>query len=397
MSAETIVRLAARGDGVTESGRYVAGAAPGDIVDGDVVTPGPHRAVPSCRHFGVCGGCQLQHIDDAALVDFIAARIVWALAGVGIEAETVHPVHLSPPAARRRASFRIVREGKGVRLGFNTEGSSALVDLTECPVVVPSLWRCARDLSAALQPWLRPGHAAGLTITETAAGFDILLANLTLPSNAIGTMAALAPTLGIARIATETAAGVEIAIQFAEPAVRFDGIPVALPPGGFLQATEDGEAALQAAVLAGCAGAGTVADLFCGAGTFALPLSRHAKVHAADAAAGAVKALVEAANRARRPVTTAHRDLYRQPLQPAELDKFDAVVLDPPRAGAKAQVEAIARSKLKRLTYVSCNPNTFVRDAKILHDVGFRLTDLWPVGQFRWSIHVELAAVFVRP
>lgn len=393
---EAVVRLAARGDGVTESGRYVAGAVPGDTVDGDVIAPGPYHIAPVCSHFDVCGGCQLQHADDAVLADFVSGRILGALAGVGIVPETVHPAHLSPPGARRRASFRLVRDGGGVRLGFNVEGSSAVVDLAECPVVRPALWNAARTLRDALARRLRTGHAVGMTLTDTVSGFDVLLTNLALPASDVGALAALASQAGLARIATETAAGVEIALQLAEPAVRFDGVAVALPPGGFLQATADGEAALQAAVLEGVAGARTVADLFCGAGTFALPLSARAKVFAADAARDAVAALSVAAKRAGRPVTTAHRDLFRQPLQPAELDRFDAVVLDPPRAGAKTQVETVARSKLRRVVHVSCNPNTFARDAKILHEAGFRLTELWPVGQFRWSVHVELAAVFLR-
>lgn len=393
---ETVVRLAARGDGVTESGRYVAGAIPGDTVDGDVISAGPYRISPVCTHFGICGGCQLQHADDVVLADFAAGRILGTLAGVGIVPETVHPTHLSPAGARRRASFRLVRDGSGVRLGFNIEGSSAIVDLVECPVIRPALWDAARALRSALTPKLRTGHAVGMTLTETLSGFDVLLTNLSLGAADVGAFAALASEAGLARISTETSAGVEIALQLAEPAVRFGDVTVALPPGGFLQATADGEAALQAAVLEGFGGAGAVADLFCGAGTFALPLSAHAKVFAADAARDAVAALSASAKRTNRPVTTAHRDLFRQPLQPAELGKFDAVVLDPPRAGAKTQVEAIARSKLKRVVYVSCNPNTFARDAKVLHEAGFRLTELWPVGQFRWSVHVELAAVFLK-
>ncbi len=393
---ETIVRLAARGDGVTESGRYVAGAIPGDRVEGDVITPGPFRIAPACQHFGACGGCQLQHAGDSVVADFVSGRILGALAGVGIVPELVHPAHLSPPGARRRASFRLVRDGSAVRLGFNVEGSSAVVDLQECPVVRPALWDAACRLRDALTPRLRTGHAVGMTLTETLSGFDVLLTNLTLPASEVGALAALAGELGIARIATETSAGVEIVLQRAEPMVRFGDVTVALPPGGFLQATSDGEAALQAAVLQGVGKAGTVADLFCGAGTFALPLSMKAKVFAADAARDAVAALSAAAKRAGRQVTTAHRDLFRQPLQPTELNKFDAIVLDPPRAGAKTQVETIARSKVKRVVHVSCNPNTFARDAKILHDAGFRLTELWPVGQFRWSIHVELAAVFLK-
>jgi 23S rRNA (uracil1939-C5)-methyltransferase len=393
---ETIIRLAARGDGVTESGRYVAGAIPGDTVDGDVITAGPHRIAPACRHFGVCGGCQLQHADDAVLAEFVSGRILSALAGVGIVPETIHPTHLSTAGARRRASFRLVRDGGGVRIGFNVEGSSAVVDLEECPVVRPALWDTACKLRSALAPRLRTGHAVGMTLTETLSGFDVLLTNLSLPAADIGALAALASEARLARIATETAAGVEVALQLAEPTVRFGDVIVALPPGGFLQATGDGEAALQAAVLEGVGKAGKVADLFCGAGTFALPLSAGARVFAADAARDAVGALSAAAKRAGRPVTTAHRDLFRQPLQAAELNKFDAVVLDPPRAGAKSQVETIARSKVQRVVHVSCNPNTFARDANILHEAGFKLTALWPVGQFRWSIHVELAAVFLR-
>lgn len=393
---ETVVRLAARGDGVTESGRYVTGAIPGDTVDGDVISAGPYRISPVCAHFGICGGCQLQHADDVVLADFAAGRILGALAGVGIVPETVHPTHLSPAGTRRRASFRLVRDSSGVRLGFNIEGSSAVVDLVECPVVRPALWDAACALRNALAPKLRTGHAVGMTLTETLSGFDVLLTNLSLGAADVGALAALASEAGLARIATETSAGVEIALQLAEPVVRFGDVIVALPPGGFLQATADGEAALQAAVLEGVGSAGAVADLFCGAGTFALPLSARAKVFAADAARDAVAALSASAKRTNRPVTTAHRDLFRQPLQPAELGKFDAVVLDPPRAGAKTQVEAIARSKLKRVVYVSCNPNTFARDAKILHEAGFRLTELWPVGQFRWSIHVELTAAFLK-
>jgi 23S rRNA (uracil1939-C5)-methyltransferase len=393
---ETIVRLAARGDGVTQSGRYVAGTIPGDTVDGDVITAGLHRIAPACRHFGVCGGCQLQHADDAVLAEFVSGRILGALAGVGIVPETVHPTHLSPAGARRRASFRLVRDGGGVRIGFNVEGSSAVVDLEECPVVRPALWDAACKLRSALAPRLRAGHAVGMTLTETLSGFDVLLTTLSLPAADIGALAALASEARLARIATETAAGVEIVLQIAEPAVRFGDVTVALPPGGFLQATGDGEAALQAAVLEGVGKAGAVADLFCGAGTFALPLSAGAKVFAADAARDAVGALSAAAKRAGRPVTTAHRDLFRQPLQAAELNKFDVVVLDPPRAGAKTQVETIARSKVKRVVHVSCNPNTFARDAKILREAGFRLEALWPVGHFRWAIHVELAAVFLR-
>jgi 23S rRNA (uracil1939-C5)-methyltransferase len=173
-------------------------------------------------------------------------------------------------------------------------------------------------------------------------------------------------------------------------------VPVPLPPGGFLQATADGEAALQRAVVQACEGAAQVADLFCGVGTFALPLAQAANVLAADAAGAAVKALAEAARGAGRRVRAEHRDLFRQPYAARELARFDAVVLDPPRAGAAAQTAEIARAAAPRVVHVSCNPNTFARDARTMADGGFRLAELWPVGQFRWSLHVELAALFVR-
>lgn len=180
------------------------------------------------------------------------------------------------------------------------------------------------------------------------------------------------------------------------PTVTFDGVAVALPPAAFLQATPDGEQALVSAVSMITAGAGRIADLFAGLGTFSLPLSARAQVMAIDAAGSAIEALGQAARRHQRPLLAQHRDLFRAPLDPKELSKFDAVVLDPPRASARAQAEALAQSTVPRIAMVSCNPNSFARDARILVDGGYRLTGLWPVGQFRWSIHVELAARFER-
>ncbi len=184
--------------------------------------------------------------------------------------------------------------------------------------------------------------------------------------------------------------------QRGSPRMTFGGVDVDFTPAAFLQATADGEAVLLAAVQASLSGARKAADLFCGLGTFALPMSADMAVTAIDAAGPAVKSLERAARGAGRNLTVQHRDLFRRPLSEKELEKFDAVVLDPPRAGAKAQIEMIAASALDRVCYVSCNPNTFARDARILCSAGFQLRDLWPVGQFRWSLHVELAACFTR-
>jgi 23S rRNA (uracil1939-C5)-methyltransferase len=390
--SDVVVRLAARGDGVTAGGRYVPGAVPGDVVDGDHIEPGPNRAIPPCRHFGRCGGCQLQHAGEAVLADFARGRIVAALAAAGIAAGHVHPVHLSPPRSRRRASLRTTVPGDAATIGFNVERGHAIVDLAECHVLTPRLWAAVTALRAALPRVLARGRTANLTLTETASGLDLLIAGTELPPHAVGVLAGFAEANAVARVSGDDG----IVVQRAEPSVVFDDVTVMLPPGGFLQATFDAEAALQRAVLATCAGAGVVADLFCGVGTFALPLSRAARVTAADAAGAAVDALDRAARTAARNIAAEHRDLFRRPYDAKALARFAAVVIDPPRAGAVAQVRELARSEIPTIAYVSCNPNTFARDARILVEAGYQLTELWPVGQFRWSLHVELVAAFRR-
>jgi 23S rRNA (uracil1939-C5)-methyltransferase len=398
---ETVVRLAARGDGVTSTGRYVGGVAPGDRVrvDGDRVEiePGPHHQTPPCRHFPECGGCQLQQVDDAAYAEWMTARILHSLASQGVVPGAVEPAHLSPPRSRRRASLRAVRRGRRVEVGFNAEASHRIVDMQECHILHPALFALVAPLRELLGPLIGDGQGGGVTMTLTDGGIDLLLSNVDArPFAAIEALTGFAAAHRIARLAVETSAGIDVIAQADEPFIRFGGVPVALPPAAFLQATPDGEAALQAAVLAATAGARHCADLFCGAGTFALPLSRAARVHAADAAGPAVQSLGAAARAAGRAVTVEHRDLFRRPLRADELNRFDAVVIDPPRAGAKEQMAELARSTVAVIAAVSCNPNTFARDAALLAAGGYRLERLWPVGQFRWSTHVELAAHFVR-
>lgn len=399
-NVETVIRLAARGDGVTDAGRFLAGVAPGDrlTVGGDAITvePGPHRQTPPCRHFPECGGCQLQHVDDAAYAEWVSARIVHALETQGIAIGAVEAVHLSPPRSRRRASLRAVQRGKHVELGFNAEASHRIVDMHECHILQPALFALVAPLRELLGPLIREGQGAGVTMTATDGGIDLLLSNIDArPFDVLDRLTRFAATHALARLAVETSAGVDV-ITYGEASVRFGGVSVSLPPGAFLQATLDGEAALQAAVLAATDGSTSIADLFCGAGTFALPLSATAKVHAVDAAGPAVQALDAAARQAGRRLTTEHRDLFRRPLRADELKRFDAVAIDPPRAGAKEQVAELARSKISVIGAVSCNPNTFARDAAMLVAAGFRVERLWPVGQFRWSTHVELAARLVR-
>lgn len=396
MSGVPIVRLAARGDGVSADGNYVPGAVPGDLLVDGVIEPGSHRSVPPCRHFRTCGGCQLQHVDDQVLAGFVQGRIEAALRSGGVDAQHFAPTHLSPPETRRRASLRAQTSRGELSLGFNEESSRTVVDIAECPVLTPTLFKLAQALREPLGAAMPPDWICGLTLTETEAGADVLLSNLTGDAALSAFEEEWMAAHGVARISAEASGRAEPLLQRAIPRVSFGGISVELPPGAFLQATEDGELALLRAVMEYAKDARRVADLFCGLGTFALPLSEQSSVFAADAARAPVLALKAAAGSSGRHVEAAHRDLFRRPLSEKELSGFEIVVLDPPRAGAKTQCELLSKAKTPSVAYVSCNPSTFARDATILCKGGFRLMEVRPVGQFRWSTHVELSALFSR-
>ncbi len=395
-----IVRLAARGDGVTADGRFVPATVPGDRVRFApfAVEPGPDHATPPCRHFPDCGGCQLQHVTDAAYARWAASRIVAALTAAGVAVGAVEPAALSPPRSRRRASLRAVRRGGTLTLGFNADASHRIVDLHECFVLSPELFALVAPLRILLAAALGDGQGAGVTLTGSDSGVDLLLANVGARSLAeIERLNEFAAVHDLARLSVEGPEGVETVVEARAPVLHFGGVAVALPPAPFLQATREGEAALVAAVLSATAGAARVADLFAGLGTFTLPLTTAgARVLAAEGAKSATDALAAAVRASGARVLVEHRDLFRRPLTPAELGRFDAVVFDPPRAGAAAQVAELARSGVPRVVAVSCNPNTFARDAAALVEAGYRLERLWPVAQFRWSTHVEVVAGFTR-
>jgi 23S rRNA (uracil1939-C5)-methyltransferase len=398
---QPIVRLAGRGDGVTADGRFVSGATIGDMVtfDGKAATiiPGPRHVVPPCRHVPDCGGCQLQHVNGADYDAFVVDRIVRPLAALGIVADTINPVAVSPPRSRRRAALRAVRRQGRLTLGFNAEGSHRIVDIEVCEILLPELASLLAPLRTLLKSVLGEGQGAGITLTASDSGCDVLLANVAADTLAqIERLTGFAARHDLARLSVEAAQGVETVAMPRPPQLLMGGVPVMLPPAPFLQATREGEAALVAAVLAAVGPAKRVADLFCGLGTFALPLSQTMAVLAADAAGPAVMALDAAARQFGRRVTVAHRDLFRRPFTAAELGGIDAVVFDPPRAGAQAQAAMLGQSKVPIIVGVSCNPNTFARDAEILVKGGYRLETLWPVAQFRWSTHVELVARFSR-
>ena len=396
MSKELIVRLAARGDGVTENGRFLPMAAPGDRVAEDGgVTPGPHRIDPPCRHFPECGGCQLQHVDDDAYGGFLVDRIASALAAQGLDVPEFRPAHLSPPNTRRRAALRAERRGRQILLGFNAEASHRLVDMHECHILRPELFALVAPLRDLLSRLLPPRARAEVRMTWCDQGADLLVEGAA-PEGLETAEAVTAFAAGhrLARFAVDDGYGAQTLWEPGPATVTLGGVPVPLPHGAFLQATAEGEAALVAAVRDGIRGARTVADLFAGLGTFALALD--ARVLAAEGARDAALALKGAAQRAQRPVFVDHRDLYRRPIDAKELSRFEAVVLDPPRAGAREQVVQLAASSVPTIAYVSCNPSTFARDALILVNGGYRLDWIKPVGQFRWSTHVELAARFAK-
>ncbi len=396
MSGDLIIKLAARGDGVTASGRYASGAAPGDILEDDGrITPGPRHIAPVCRHVPECGGCQLQHVDDAARTEFVADRILSALAAQGLTNIMLRPAHMSPPESRRRVSMRAERRGKQILLGFSAAKTNRIVDLAQCPVMHPVLAALVRPLRALLAQLIPDRRGATIRMTLADQGVDLLIAGV----EAEGLAAADALTQfahihKLARLSIDEGFGAAARWEPDPVTITLGGIAVPLPEGAFLQATADGEAVLVAAVHETVGEARKTADLFAGLGTFALSLPGH--VTAAEGARDAILALQMAANRAGRHVQAEHRDLFRRPLSVAELNQFEAVVLDPPRAGAKEQIEMLAQSAVPKIAYVSCNPSTFARDAAQLVAGGYRLDWVQPVGQFRWSTHVELAAAFTK-
>lgn len=393
--SEPIVRIAARGDGVTANGRHIPFAVPGDVLqdDGSLELGPGHQAAP-CRHFPMCGGCQLQHLTDAAYTDYCVSRVAGALAQHGLETE-VRPPHLSPSRTRRRATLRALKTGGQVLIGFNEAASNRIVDMMECHILHPRLFALLGTLRQLLVSILPPKRTAEAQLTLADQGPDVMLKGVEVVGlEAVEALTAFSKASKLARLSIDEGLGAEPRYEPQPVTITLGGVPVPLPIGAFLQATEDGEAALVDAVREATKGAERIADLFAGLGTFALSLN--GQLVAAEAGRDAILALKWAAARAGKPLKVEHRDLYRRPYDVKELADFEAVLLDPPRAGAQEQVRQLAASSVPRIAYVSCNPATFARDAGILASGGYRLDWARPVGQFRWSTHVELAAAFSR-
>ncbi len=355
----------------------------------------PERIVPFCRYFGACGGCAIQHWQPASYAAWKRRIVVDTLAHAGIEC-TVGDLIDAHGAGRRRITAHARRGGDGeLRTGFAAANSHAIVAIEDCPILDPGLHGAldaARALAEALKPAAKP---LDIQITATDGGLDVdVRGSGPLPTAMIVTLSRVAEQHRLARLTRHG----ELVLMRRPPVIDIGTTQVTLPPGSFLQATTAGEEALAALVTKYCKGAKHIADLFCGVGPFALRLATRARVAAFDSDSGAVTALQKAATSTSglKPIKAEARDLFRRPLMPQELRDYDAVVFDPPRQGAQAQVERLAASKIPVVVAVSCNAATFARDARILIDGGYRIEGVTPVDQFRHTPHVELVARFAR-
>lgn len=402
MSRHEITRLGQQGDGIADGPVYAPLALPGEIVTGTlngnrltdvrIETPSPDRVSAPCRHFRSCGGCQLQHASDGFVAGWKTDVVATALAAHGLEAR-FQPISTSPAQSRRRASFAARRTKKGAMAGFHAKGSDVVVDIPDCQLLHPELMAALPVAQALAVIGASRKNGISVAATLSQSGLDIAVSGgkpLDGPLQ-VG-LAQLAERHDLARLTWED----EVIATRHAPDQMFGAARVQPPPGSFLQATAEGQAALLAEVTRITGGAGRIVDLFAGCGTFSLPLAATSEVHAVEGDGAMIGALDAAWRKTPglKPMTHEVRDLFRQPLLPDELARFDAVVIDPPRAGAQAQIAELCQTGTPRIAYVSCNPTSFARDAAALIAAGYSLGAVRVVDQFRWSTHVELVAEF---
>jgi 23S rRNA (uracil1939-C5)-methyltransferase len=405
-----IEAVGGEGDGLAAGPAFVPFALPGERVlakgSGDrrelveVLAASSERVEPPCPHFFACGGCALQHWAHAPYLAWKVERLKATLARQRLETDFA-PAFAAQPATRRRLALHARRGNReAARLGYKMRKSWDLVEIAVCPIADPRLQAQIPALKALAAPLFEhPKSAPTLHVTLTDTGLDVEITGVEARSGGLSADARviLAERAAAADLARVTLGG-EVAYLARQPMVRLGPATVALPPGGFLQATREAEAAMAGFVAEAAAGASRIADLYCGVGTFTFRLAQVAPVHAADFAPQAVQALGAALSTAPglHGVTAEARDLVRRPVLAEELKKTDLAVFDPPRAGAAEQAAELARSSIARVIGVSCNPATFARDARTLVDAGFRLERILPVDQFLWSPHIELVGVFQR-
>ncbi len=361
----------------------------------EVLEPSPDRTKPACRHFGRCGGCTLQHMAAAPYAAFKRELVIRALSARGLEAD-VAETWMTPPGSRRRAAFAAKRAGKQVVIGFHARKSHELVALGECPVARPAIVAALPKLKEIAGYLLSGKDEIGLLVTETSAGLDLHVTGVAKETKALARAEAASAALraGFARVSIE---GADVLTE-RRPSLPAGAASLLPPPGGFLQASAEAEAEMERIVREHLKFASSVADLFSGCGTFALRLAAESSVLAAEGNAAAIEALKESLRAAHglKPVTAEVRDLFRNPYGAAELSRLGGLVLDPPRAGAAAQVAELAKSMVPKIAYVSCDPATLARDLRTLVDGGYQILRIHPIDQFLWSAHVEAVALLER-
>jgi 23S rRNA (uracil1939-C5)-methyltransferase len=405
----SILSLGAQGDGRAEengvrvsvpftlAGEAVCVAGEGERLHlVEVLQASPDRCAPKCRHFGRCGGCTLQHMASAPYAAFKRDLILRALNARALKAD-VAETWVTPPASRRRVAFSARRAGKQVHVGLRVRKSHDLIALDECPVARPAIVAALAKLRDIAGYLLSGKDEIGLLVTETPAGLDLHVTGLSKETKSMARAEAASAALraGFARVSIEEAD----VLTERRPSLPAGAANLLPPPGSFLQATAEAEAEMERIVREHLKFASNVADLFSGCGTFALRLAAEASVLAAESNAGAIDALKESVRAAPglKPVRAEVRDLFRNPYGAAELSRIDGVVLDPPRAGAAAQVAELAKSCVPRIAYVSCDAATLARDLRTLVDGGYQIRRIYPIDQFLWSAHVEAVALLERP
>tara|TARA_R110002096_G_scaffold57509_2_gene145785 strand:+ start:11777 stop:13009 length:1233 start_codon:yes stop_codon:yes gene_type:complete len=407
MAEYTVQRLGQLGDGVIDDPMgeiFAPFALPNERIEGvvekgriqmpNIIEPVADRVKPACKHFKTCGGCSMQHASDALLAKWKVAKTAEALSQAGLAPE-FRPIITSPTGSRRRATFAAKRTKKGAMVGFHGRASDTIVEITECPVSDPALLAGMDAFNQFARLGASRKSVLRISATTTEHGLDVAIENgKELSPTEIAQFAQIASAHKILRLKWND----DIIAQSHPPSQPMGAANVVPPSGAFLQATATGEAALVKTVLEIVGSAKRVTDLFAGCGTFTLPIASRAAVHALESE----RAMMDALDHGWRNAGGLHdvrvetRDLYRRPLMPDEFKKVDAAVIDPPRAGAAAQVAELVKSDVKRIAFVSCNPATFARDARVLVDGGYSLDWVQVVDQFLWNPHVELVAQFTR-
>jgi 23S rRNA (uracil1939-C5)-methyltransferase len=421
LAATEIVYVGADGDGIgvhpDGSRLYVPLTVPGDSVRvrpvtrrGDgwlaeidaILDAGPGRRAPLCGHFGVCGGCTSQHWDEASYLEWKTGRLAAALRRAGFAEPAMAPVVRGSPGTRRRMDLAVRRGAGAVLVGLHRARSTDVVDLTECAVLHPALFALIAPLRAVLSGLAAVRREASVVVNLLDSGADLLLRTdgaLTTPDRS--KLTDFARALDLPRISWALNAGTPEAVCLLRPPVTLlSGVTITPPPGAFLQATREGEAAIVAAVLDGLpekrAARAKALELFSGCGTISFALAQRMRVLAIEGDAALVTACHDAINQSglMGKVEVRQRDLTRQPLQANEFSGAAVVVLDPPHAGAAAQMPLIAQAKVPTVIYVSCDPVSLGRDASVLRGAGYRLDKVTPIDQFLWSARLEAVAVF---